>query len=310
MPNRVYTHAHEGLATMVSARAATRVLQDTLRDRGTTPDTVSAEQMHDLLLGPVLKEFEQILPREGLKRNLSGLAKELEALETGAAGRGDQAENNPSRLESIRNFLNTPIIGERPAAESVPARPGATSEEAGNKETGSDETGGARISRSAQRRPEPSPKDTLEIPPGDISPPTRTPVPSATPVPPSKARAQRPTRAASQRKAAPLSEERLEQIVLRFAQIEHVRIVAAIRDNGEIAVSRGSGIDIDALSRYGLMGLRLLGRSGELNSYYLAHTKGQLFLFTFGRDTLILVGRSELNVGTVFATAAALKEEQ
>ncbi|MDZ7704584.1 MAG: hypothetical protein U5L04_08915 [Trueperaceae bacterium] len=308
MPNRVYTHAHEGLATMVSARAATRVLQDTLRDRGTTPDTVSAEQMHDLLLGPVLKEFEQILPREGLKRNLGSLAKELEALETGSPGRSDQAENNPSRLESIRNFLNTPIIGERPAAESAPARPDASSENAGPEDT----SGGSatRISRSAQRRPEPSPKDTLEIPPGDISPPTRTPVPSATPVPPSKARPQRPTRGAAQRKAAPLSEERLEQIVLRFAQIEHVRIVAAIRDNGEIAVSRGSGIDIDALSRYGLMGLRLLGRSGELNSYYLAHTKGQLFLFTFGRDTLILVGRSELNVGTVFATAAALKEEQ
>ncbi len=291
MPNQVYNRAHEGLSNMVSARAATRVLQDTLRSRGTTPDTVDAEQMSELLLGPVLKEFEQILPREGLKRNLNDLADQLEGLDERSVT-SSQA-NNPSRLESIRNFLQTPILG-------------------GERSEGEDATPAeASPPPQAARRPERSPKDTLEIPPGELDPPTRTPPPpsrvtSAANTPPRAAAKPRPQR---ERKAEPISDEKLEKIVLRFAQIEHVRIVAAIREDGEIAVSRGGGIDIDALSRYGLMGLRLLRRSGKLNSYYLAHTQGQLFLLTFGRETLILVGRTELNVGTVFATATTLKEE-
>jgi hypothetical protein len=105
-----------------------------------------------------------------------------------------------------------------------------------------------------------------------------------------------------------LSEAQLESIVMRFAQVEHAKLIAAVRENGTIVTSRGAGVDLNSLSRFGLMGLRLLERSGELRSYYLAHSQGQLFLFCFGKDTVIMLGSSDINVGTVFATLSSVKE--
>ena len=98
--------------------------------------------------------------------------------------------------------------------------------------------------------------------------------------------------------------------MLRLAQLEQVKFVAALRANGDIAAKRGSGIDADALAQLGLIGLKLLRRSGPLRTYYLAHTQGQLFLLPFGDDTLTLVGTPELNDGAVFNTLTALKDER
>ena len=107
----------------------------------------------------------------------------------------------------------------------------------------------------------------------------------------------------------PISQEQLEGAVLRLAQLEQVKFVAALRAGGEVAAQRGSGIDVGALAQLGLVGLKLLRRSGPLRAYYLAHTRGQLFLLPFGEDTLALIGTPELNVGAVFNTFTVLKEE-
>lgn len=79
MPNEVFLRTHDGLAGMVSARAATKVLEDALRSTGTTAEAVTLQQMTAMLQGPVLRDLERILPREGLKRNLSSLIAVLEA---------------------------------------------------------------------------------------------------------------------------------------------------------------------------------------------------------------------------------------
>lgn len=106
-----------------------------------------------------------------------------------------------------------------------------------------------------------------------------------------------------------LSDEALERAVLQFAQLDHVRMVAALRASGEVANSRGSGFDLKTLSRLGTLGLKLLARSGELRSYYLAFKEGQLFFFPLQTYTLCIIGTAELNLGLVFATLQKLKED-
>jgi hypothetical protein len=77
LANSVYLHTHQGLAAMVSDRAASRMLDAALRDSGSDQSLVTAEQMSALLLGPVLEELVSILPRQGLELNLETLAASL-----------------------------------------------------------------------------------------------------------------------------------------------------------------------------------------------------------------------------------------
>ena len=106
-----------------------------------------------------------------------------------------------------------------------------------------------------------------------------------------------------------LSDEVLDETILQFAQLEHVRMVAALLENGKVASSRGDGFDLETLSRLGTLGLKLLSRSGELRSYYLAFKEGQLFFFPLQGYTLCIIGTTELNLGLVFATLQKLKED-
>ena len=92
---------------------------------------------------------------------------------------------------------------------------------------------------------------------------------------------------ASRRKTfPPLSEAELEAVVLRFAGLEEVKLVAAFGPGGEVACSRGGGFDVGALARFGLMTLTLLRRSAPVRAYYLAHSLHQLFLLPLGGSTL------------------------
>jgi hypothetical protein len=105
-----------------------------------------------------------------------------------------------------------------------------------------------------------------------------------------------------------LEPQELERLVLAFAQLAEVKLVAAIRA-GKIVCKRGGGMDITALSRLGPVALKLLRRSGELRSFYLAHDQGQFFMLPFGHDTIVVFASQALNVGTLFTTLKALKEE-
>jgi len=108
---------------------------------------------------------------------------------------------------------------------------------------------------------------------------------------------------------AAISENDLEDFILQFAQLDNVRMVAALAPNGQVVRSRGDGYDLDTLSRLGTLGLKLLSRSGKLRSYYLAFKGGQLFFFPLGGYTLCIIGTTELNLGLVFATLHKLKED-
>jgi hypothetical protein len=104
------------------------------------------------------------------------------------------------------------------------------------------------------------------------------------------------------------NQQELNVFLMRFAQVEHIKIVALVQNNGVIKESRGSGFDLAAISRIGSMGLKLLSRHRTIHSFYLSHKKGQLFLFPLADHTLIVVGNSEVNVGEVFSTLSILEE--
>ena len=106
-----------------------------------------------------------------------------------------------------------------------------------------------------------------------------------------------------------ISKEALNGAILTFAQLDNVKLIAAFDAAGKSVVSRGDGFDLAALSRLSGMALKLLGKSGVLRSYYLAHSEGQLFLFPHGGYTLMVIGNAELNLGLVFTTLQKLKEE-
>lgn len=339
MANDVYTQALGGVQTLVSAKAATRALNSALKARGETPDTVDAEAMSRILLGPVLSEFETILPPQGLKKQLRNLAASLRknfpkvthapqeemTEEEVSAEEVISADNTHEDDEEDREFGDQQSGDQEAPVPEPQTDPGfiyqtnALSEvpESLDLIFSVSSTGEHRTPQAPGevRKPEPVqnvPSAVLEVPTEPFDLPTEflhlaeadaqpaTPesvTPTATPKPVVPAR-------------APLSQEQLEAAVLRFAQLEHVKFVAALRADGDVAAKRGSGMDVGALAQLGLIGLKLLRRSGPLRTYYLAHTQGQLFLLPFGEDTLALVGAPELNVGAVFNTLTRLKEER
>lgn len=283
MANRVYTKTHHGLTNMVSARAASKALDNALRGKGATPETVDVALMKKLLLGPILQEFKGILPPTGLRHNLRELA--------------DSLTDTQEDIQDIKSSeMAEPTLGD-------PDAPPTESDHVAKPSTEPD----IRVT------PTPAEEPRKEVPVAAASAPSRVKNPRL-----AAALSQNPQRPQSSLagKAKPakpepqrLTPQQLEHMVLSFAQLEQVNLVAALDRGGDIITVRGSGIDIPALSRLGLTGLKLLSRSGRLRSYYLAHPRGQLFLFPIAQTTLVVVGSAELNVGAVFNTITTLKEE-
>lgn len=218
---------------MVSDRAASRVLDAVLRGSRIDRNSVTAEQMSSLLLGPVLQELVSILPRQGLELNLETLAASL--------------------------LVDSMFLDQEPVAAAIPAQPAAAAVPAG-----------------------PRPRSRAVI----TGVNTR-PLPVA---------------------ADP---RRLDAAVLTLAAIDHVTLIAAVKSDGSVHASRGAG-NVELLSRFGMLALRLLERGGRLRSYYLEHDEGFLFLFPFNEAALLLLGNPHLNIGTVFTVFSELtgtKEE-
>ena len=296
MANDVYTQTQDGLATLVSARAAQRVLDRALHKAGHTADSVSGGLMKRLLLGPVCRELEVTLPRDGLRRTLKKLAADLTRLEVAEARPDD-----PPSVERVAKFKGAGEGALEALEDDAPA------------------PGGVPITFEQEQS---------EIEAWDDAPETSVPPPAVgaehvrvpfavyeTPAEPSRASQPLPTPApapsvAPRRKTfPPLSDAQLEATVLRFAGLEEVKLVAAFGPGGEVVCSRGGGFDLAALARFGLMTLTLLRRNAHVRAYYLAHSLHQLFLLPLGGSTLLVIGTPDLNVGAVFGTLSVLEEE-
>lgn len=284
MANQIYSTTRDGLTDLVSARVASQVLDHALRASSYSAETVSVNEMARVLKGPVLKELANILPRAGLERSLKMLLKTLKALppeQVPAAG-----EASPPPEAAAPRMAAADVDAAPPSKSSVTEGSGtenfATKNSAGENPAGESF---AEVSVVAVGAPEQPTTEVL-----------------------SSASVQAPVAERTRREHLKLEPAAREHFMLTFAQLEHVKIVAAF-DGGGVSSIRGSGFEVEALSRLGTLGLKLLSRSGELRTLYIAHSQGQLFLFPFGNVTLLLIGSGELNLGLVFATLHKLEEE-
>lgn len=77
MANDIYRFTLDGLTSLVSPRAAERLLKQALRRAGQRPDSVGAEAMREILLGPLRRELGRSLPGEAVERRLQQLGRQL-----------------------------------------------------------------------------------------------------------------------------------------------------------------------------------------------------------------------------------------
>jgi hypothetical protein len=292
VPNEVFLRTRAGLSAMVSARAAGRILEGALKGSGQSPEDVDLRQMQSALLGPVFQELEGVLPRHGLKRNLERLARSLRTAdrppvaESDVEGTGDEAEPLAMATGSI------PIgIGVDPRKRPRSTRVEPTSAGAGqHPDDGTFRAGGPAELSPDRLATHDEDTGTAGAETGAVESESgsRTPV---------------------VRRA--LDQDGLERATTRFAQIEHVQLVASIRKDGTVATSRGEGPDLAMLARLSRLALTLLAKGGPLRSLHVGHTDGQLFLFPTGPDLLVVFGNVDLNLGAVTNafTALALEED-
>lgn len=76
MANDLYQFVQQGLTSLVSPRAARRLLSGALRSRGYQPETVSAEEMQGVLLGPLSDELKRNLPSSVVAWRLQQLGRQ------------------------------------------------------------------------------------------------------------------------------------------------------------------------------------------------------------------------------------------
>lgn len=332
--NKIYTKTHEGLTDLVSARVASQVLDNGLRARRYSAETVTVGQMASVLKGPVMKELSGSLPRAGLERSLKMLLKTLKTLPTEKPESKDAAPDLEPDLEfeeaEVEKGMDAVVSDEAVVnqAEAV------SNEDIANAAASDDVTEAEKPQAaaavqaevlqteveeaSAEPSAETSGADSHAEEAADAATVQAEPVPTLrehtdrsadrSAVATSAAQVLERAVVAHPVVRAPLEPAARDRVMLGFAELEHVKMVAAF-ENGGVSSVLGQGFEVAALSRLGTLGLKLLGRSGELRTFYVAHAQGQLFLFPFGAVTLMLIGSSELNLGLVFATLQKLKEE-
>ena len=292
MPNEVYFRTRDALATLVSERAATRVLDAALRRSHENADALDERTMRHLLLGPIQSELEGILPRTGLRRTLRRLARQV-----ADEGRSFGGPVTPARagLQERSHTVLNPVT--RSSVYLPDAAPPMSDEPPS-------ETAAATRSppAAAHRRGDPSwraREEALAVATADAGD-------AAAPAP---ARGRRRGRDRSHPTVVPhpLGAEALDAFSVHFAEVEGVLQVIALRATGEPQV-RGTTVDADALAPLAQSAVRLLGRFGPLRSLVLEHEAGLLFIFPLGRDAIAVLARANVNMGAVFAARAALEE--
>ena len=317
MANDVYTMTHDGLASLVSAKAATQLLERALQIKGFRPESVSRQEMKAVLLGPVIRELEGILPKAGVERNLKRIYMSLPRSQSDVSRRARRVISSPEvRSPVFEDAEDSVEAFDIDKTEVDKAQVGAAFETSAERNLSELAMAAARVDALAATSPETASDAFSGVPKWDESgsndwspEPVVAAAPASPPVVPSSASPAKKRPKAAPRRLFVSSEEELGEVVLKFAKLENARMVMGMRSSGDIVLSRGSAEDLDAIARLGALGLKLLGRSGDIRSYYLAHSRSQLFLFPLGDYALTVIGTHDLNLGEVFSTLSMLEED-
>ncbi len=334
MANQVYEVTHDGLSAVISAKAATHVLRKAIEAQGHDSKSITGSEMRDVLMGPVYQELTSIMPKDGVERTLKQiiktLKKQVKAARAAKASEIEEHQDEPSEepaLQAQNEHLESTLIAS-PVSEESPHAPASallfdeddatfnegmsnavlesSSENLGSESLGSEDLNTENLN-TENLDLENSPFHTQIAPSlsSEVLEPVRLQALTPHPIIP---QAVQPLLVPVIKEAKVYSEQDLTGFLMRFAQVENIKIVAIVQNNGVIKESRGSGFDLAAISRIGSMGLKLLSRSRRIHSFYLSHQKGQLFLFPLADHTLIIVGNSDVNIGEVFSTMSTLEE--
>lgn len=303
MANQVYETTHEGLLGVMSPKAATHVLKKALGSQGFSAKSITGSEMQVVLMGPVYQELTSIMPKEGVERTLKQIIKILKKQAKDARSVSEETPENsiaailpatPEISETLQDMKASqdteepsndplPVIGANVLLFDEEASADSATAQNRPEDIDFEETGFA----STEPSPENASSSTVEA----LLTQAIASVPQPAPL-----------------HARVYTQAELGNFLMRFAQVENIKIVALVQSNGVIQHSRGSGFDLAAISRIGSMGLKLLSRGRHIHSFYLSHQKGQLFLFPLADHTLIVVGNNEVNVGEVFTTLSTLEE--
>ncbi len=285
MPNEVYRAAVDGLSGLVPPRAARRLVDEALRDTHRTAEDVSLSAMRRLLLGPIRKELEAVLPPGAAGPGLKLVAAGLEP--------GTRARRRWWALG--RQARSEPMTGP-PGATAGSATPPAPALAAASRAAAV--AGPSPAVRVPAARHEPRRADADVVLTGAELEAT----PAVAP--------QRALRGGGTAGRAPLPvlDERLVERALRaFGELETVRQVVAVRGD-EVVLGSGDGVEPGALPALALATSRLLGRAGTLKLFALERASGALFLFPLQGGGLVVLTEPKVNIGAVLAARAALEE--
>lgn len=289
MPNEVYLRTRDALATLVSERAATRVLDAALRRSHERAASLDERTVRQLMLGPIQRELEGILPRTGLRRTLRRLARQVaddvRAQPGPAHGPGPAAHGLQERPSTVLKPVTQSSVY---LPDATPLLPEAVEGE-----------------RAVVPRPAPAAPRHRQAPYGRGR--ARSVAVATAEAGESAAAARRRDRSRPTVVPHPLGAEALDALSVHFAEVEGVVQLIALRASERPQV-RGDGIDPDALAPLAQSAVRLLGRFGPLRSLVLEHEAGLLFVFPLGRDAIAVLARANVNMGAVFAARAALEE--
>jgi hypothetical protein len=122
-PNEVYERTRVGLADLVPGRAARRILDDGLGQHRCTAEAVSADEMGQVLLGPVYRGLKGVLPRFGLRRQLKALARDLRTLEPSPPPKAATPPPDSRALLIRGTEVPTPPAPAAPSPEAATATP-------------------------------------------------------------------------------------------------------------------------------------------------------------------------------------------
>lgn len=336
LPREVYESAVRGLGTLVSPRAARRMVDASLKAASRTPDDVSVSAMQRLLLGRIRRELDGVLPDGALNAGLKRIATELSELgepgevrergasaarRRGTGGRGDSlpaeraARERPAR-QGFAFFRRR--AGRAGATEDAPAPKGTASEERTGSATDTP-LSEALLDPATLTTPESVKRSSVYLPgldvPEELRPVRRVEVDEATPP-----RAKRREGHAADRHGVPAKPEPLRPAHTRsldealaaaavksFAEVESVRQIV-ISKGVEVVQTRGAGVDATALAPLAVSTRQLLQRAGHLRVYSIERPGGVLFLFPLHDGTVTVLTQPNVNIGAVLAARAALEE--
>jgi hypothetical protein len=337
MANEVYLLTHDGLSQMVSSRVATRFLEKALETKGYSADTVSSEEMREILQGSILRELRQILPKDGVERSIKQITRSLRkqaekvaeaalAVATAPASNMVKSSTHLPPVASVSGDVLLTDDDETPSPDQAftysdgaedlgIVKHASPLEDSHAFDTGEVEAAiASALNLEDNKMVQDSVIQDSVIQDSAIQEDAAQASHESAPIATSEPTIQAVTSVAASialkhPPQQPLEPETLARMLVKFAQLEHVKVVAAMRPNGDISMARGTGFDLDALSRIGSLGLKLLSRGRTIRSYYLSNSRYQLFMFPLASHTLIVVGSSEVNVGEVFNTLSQLEEE-